>query len=385
MLRSIKTVIRRTTMVLLLATAPSLRAQGNSEITFLSPLDYYVAQRTSKKKGTVAVGGRFTNVPVKGLNIEARIVAGDRPGKWQRTRINLEERRFEARLNAPAGGWHRLEVRARVGSEVLAEGIVEHVGIGEVFVIAGQSNSANHGEERQNTTTGLVASFDGKRWRLSKDPQPGASGDGGSFLPPFGDAMVEKFRVPVGIGACGVGATSVREWLPQGVRFPNPPTLTGNVQPVPVGEWESKGTLFDRFTARAKQLGRHGFRAVLWHQGERDANQADETRTLRGDLYRDYLEQLIRATRRELGWDGPWFVAQASYHTPDDEGSPEIRAAQASLWKVGLALEGPDTDALKGSLRDTGGKGVHFSGAGLREHAAHWVEKVAPWLSGELR
>ena len=26
------------------------------------------------------------------------------------------------------------------------------------------------------------------------------------------------------------------------------------------------------------------------------------------------------------------------------------------------------------------GKGVHFSNAGLRAHAAVWMEKIAPWL-----
>jgi hypothetical protein len=192
--------------------------------------------------------------------------------------------------------------------------------------------------------------------------------------------MAERFHVPIGIVACGVGATSVREWLPKGARFPNPPTLTAHVQQLADGGWESKGTIFGAFSARMKPLGPRGFRAVLWHQGESDAHQADPTRTLPGNLYRDYLEQLIRDSRREIGWSAPWFVAQASYHVPGDEASPDIRAAQASLWKDGIAIEGPDTDALKGDLRDNGGQGVHFSGPGLREHAARWTEKVAPWL-----
>src|SRR6185295_1927041 len=130
------------------------------------------------------------------------------------------------------------------GTKVLAESAIEQVGVGEVFVIAGQSNSANHGAEKQNTRTGLVAAFDGQRWRPADDPQPGASGSGGSFIPPFGDAMAERFHVPIGIVACGVGATSVREWLPKGARFPTPPTLTGNVEQIPGGAWESKGLIF---------------------------------------------------------------------------------------------------------------------------------------------
>ena len=111
----------------------------------------------------------------------------------------------------------------------------------------------------------------------------------------------------------------------------------------------------------------------------RAANQKDPTGTLPGKLYREYLEHLIRATRNDIGWEAPWFVAQTSYHVAGDEASPDIRAAQASLWKDGVALEGPDTDTLKGDMREQEGKGVHFSGPGLRSHAAMWVERIRPW------
>ncbi len=357
-----------------------VKAHAGSNITLLSPLDRQVIQRSSKKKGPLKIRGELARFTSKSPTLEARLIVNGHAGKWRRLSVNQKPRTFEANWDAPAGGWHRLEVRARVGADVLAESVVEHVGVGEVFVIAGQSNSANHGEEKQQTRTGLVAAFDGQRWRPANDPQPGASGSGGSFIPSFGDAIAEKFHVPVGIVACGVGATSVREWLPEGATFPNPPTLTGHVRQLPDGEWESKGTLFAAFAERMKSLGARGFRAVLWHQGESDANQADSTRTLPGPLYRDYLTQLIRASRREIGWTAPWFVAQASYHAPGDEASPDIRGAQAALWKSGVAFEGPDTDTLKGNLRDSGAKGVHFSGRGQREHAARWVEKVSPWL-----
>jgi hypothetical protein len=73
-------------------------------------------------------------------------------------------------------------------------------------------------------------------------------------------------------------------------------------------------------------------------------------------------------------------VAQVSYHVPGDEASPDIRAAQAALWRDGIALQGPDSDALKGALRDSGGKGVHFSGPGLREHGKRWADTVGAWM-----
>jgi hypothetical protein len=350
-----------------------------------SPIDYQVYQRPDRGECKILIAGVWPAGITRPTKVEARLIGPGAPAAWRILEaVQSDSDRFRADLNAPPGGWYRLEVRVRDEGSVIAETAVEHVGVGEVFVVAGQSNSANHGEERQRTKTGLVAAFHEGKWQLANDPQPGASGDGGSFIPAFGDAIAERFDVPVGIIACGVGATSVREWLPRGTHFPNPPTLTGNVTQLANGEWESKGILFERLVKRIKQISPRGFRAVLWHQGESDANQKDASRTLEREMYRKSLEQLIHDSRREAGWEFPWFVAQASYHTPEDTGSSEIRAAQEVLWKSGVAIQGPNTDTMTGDLRDSGGKGVHFSGKGLREHGLRWAERVSPWLEKQL-
>lgn len=357
-----------------------------AELTLQAPLDFQVIQRTTPGKGTVRFTGSLTGETPSGpVAIEARLVEADIEPRqempWQRAAGSVSGQKVTGSLEAPAGGWWRLEVRViPEGGQEWARGSVAHVGIGEVFVIAGQSNSANHGEEKQVTQTRKVTAFDGTAWRIADDPQPGASGQGGSFIPSFADAVVAKEKVPVGIVACGIGATSVREWLPKGSTFPNPPTIESRVEALPDGTWASKGEAYAKFVSRLQSAGPRGFRAVLWHQGESDANQKDPARTLPGKLYREYLEKLILASRRDLGWEIPWFVAQASYHVPGDEGSEEIRAAQASLWRDGVAWEGPDSDALKGALRERDGQGVHFSGPGLRVHGEKWAEKVLPWL-----
>lgn len=358
----------------------SFEVVGAAELDLTSPLDHQVVQRTTPGKGTLRITGQLSEDAPGDVVVEARLLDGQKEAAWQRLNAKVVGRAISGMLEAPAGGWRKLEVRVTREGKEFATSSVEHVGIGEVFVVAGQSNSANHGEEKLTPQTGRVAAFDGTKWRIANDPQPGASGGGGSFIPAFGDAVARKLDVPVGIVACGIGATSVREWLPKGSMFRNPPTLTGRVEPLPNGEWASKGEAFAMFVSRMKSLGPNGFRAVLWHQGESDANQADPTRTLPGKVYRESLEKVIRESRREIGWDVPWFVAQVSYHVPGDEASPDIRAAQASLWKDGIALEGPDSDALKVDLRERNGQGVHFSGKGQREHGVKWAEKVLPWL-----
>jgi len=306
------------------------------------------------------------------------------PEPWKVLTVARTGDALSTQLDWKSGGWFRLELRVTVDEKIVWEDSVAHVGIGEVFVVAGQSNSANHGEERLKTNTNMVSAFDGRHWQIANDPQPGASGQGGSFMPPFGDAMATRFNVPIGIVACGIGATSVREWLPEGDAFPNPPTMEDRVIRLPNGDWQSKGEAFANLIACVKSQGKGGVRAVLWHQGESDANQRDPSRTLEGTRYRASLIRLIEASRKEIAWEVPWFVAQVSYHVPGDEASPDIRAAQASLWHEGIALEGPDSDSLKGDLRENNGQGVHFSSQGLKAHGEEWARKVAPWLTSEL-
>ena len=364
----------------LLALLP-LSLWGAPEIKLTSPTDYQVIQRQTRTEGRLTIAG--VRKDASGTQLEVRLLDAQGKGEWRQFDAGNGDA-FRGTIIAPAGGWYRCEARLTKDGKALAETSVAHVGIGEVFLVAGQSNSANHGEEKQNVKSGLVASFDRLNWHPADDPQRGASGNGGSFMPPLGDTLAAKFGVPIGFIPIGIGATSVREWLPAGVPFPAPPTLTYRVRQLPDSRWESNGVAYGTLVSRQRLFGPHGFRAVLWHQGESDANQKDPTRTLPGSLYQEHLGRIIRDSRQAAGWDAPWFVAQVSYHVPGDEASADIRDAQAGLWKTGLALQGPDSDALKGDLRERGGKGVHFSGNGLRIHAASWAEKITPWLEREL-
>ena len=381
-------------IVLVVVTACFCNAQDPNtpalHLNLTSPLDYQVVQRSALTGGKLIVAGSILPDSNTGLlpdkvevMVTGKSASGDLPAKWQPLPCDSHGA-FRGELNLPAGGWYRLEVRAfRQGTQV-GSAVVEHVGIGEIFIIAGQSNSANYGEEKHTTQTGLVAAYDGTRWQPAADPMSGAGGKKGSFMPLFGDAMAERFHVPIGIVAMGIGSTSVREWMPNGTLLSRLPPLTRNVITNADGKWEVSGHIFENFTARMKSLGPNGFRAVLWHQGESDARQADPERTLPGDLYRQDLEQLIRGSRQVIGWNAPWFVAQVSYHNPSDTSSADIRDAQKSVCDDGLAILGPDTDTLTGDMREKNGKGIHLSAKGLKAHADLWVQKVGPWLEQQI-
>lgn len=342
-------------------------------VVVTSPLDYQVFQRQTLGRGTILVAGRTT---VSCDRVEAR--AG---GAWEPMSLDSATHQFRGNVERSAGGFFAVEVRALRAGGPVAEAAVRHVGIGEVFVIAGQSNSTNYGEERQVSRTRMVVTFSGELWRIADDPQPGVQDDShnGSFIPAFGDALYERLRVPIAVACVGAGSTSVRQWLPKGERFRNQPAMTRYAEPAVAGGWESTGQLFDGMMRRIRQLGDYGFRALLWHQGESDAHQPSG-HEISGDEYRALMRRLIAASRAAAGWNFPWFVAQVSYHKPDDPSAPEIREAQASLWRSGVALEGPDTDRLTRGYRQNNGTGIHFSAKGLEAHGSLWAEKLAAYI-----
>lgn len=340
----------------------------NSIITVTTPLEYQVIQRRSRRDGIIRVAG--TCQPPCG-RIEVKLAGNTMEGLphatgWLTVRIDPATGSFQIDLVTPAGGWYALHIRAMAGTKTIARATVSHIGIGEVFVGAGQSNSTSCGglgstsrlDGPTRTRTRRVSTFDGTQWRIADDPQPGAHDAhvGGSFWPAFGDAMAKKYNVPIGVAVTGHAGTSIRQWTPA-------------------------DPLFHWTLARLRQLGPDGFRAMLWHQGETDADISMDT-----DAYANALAEIITGWRTELNRDFPFFVAQATFIPwPKEKVFPEVRAAQQRLWKRKIALQGPDTDTMRGDLRDCGGKGIHFSKKGLKVHGEAWAEKVGAWLDPRLK
>lgn len=384
-------VMRKLFFPLIIFSAVAAIAQTNEiKLNLISPLDYQVFQRQTATNGKIVVEvaletkarGALTNLE----KLEAQL-AGNAVKKfpdWQPLPFDNRVRHFRAELSVPAGGWYRLEVRLIGSGTNIAEANVEHVGVGEIFVVAGQSNAANHGEEKQQARNPLVVEFGNGNWHPAKDPEPGASGKGGSFMPAFGDAMAARFNVPIGIVAIAEGSTSVREWLPKNDFMVAPPDTGRNTILAGSNSWVSTGDLFNRIITAQQMLGTNGFRAVLWHQGESDCFEPAD-RQISPEIYRQYLQRVIGTSRAAAGWHVPWFVAQASYHPDHPDGSPELRAAQKSLATDGIALAGPNTDELGAEWRQNNGKGIHFNARGLQKHGDLWAQIVGGWLQQQLQ
>ena len=357
-------------------------ATAAADVILTSPLDYQVFQRETRLRGTIQIRGRLL-APADSVEVRVagRGIDGPLAATWHKLSLDQHTGEFRADLTTAAGGFYEVDVRVQHGAQRGATLTVPHVGVGEVFVVSGQSNSTNYGEVPQLTGTGMVTTFSGEVWRLANDPQPGVQDNSkkGSFIPSFGDALYRRYRVPIGVASVGHGSTSVRQWLPADEPVEVMPTMTKYVIQNADGALTSDGTLFNGMMMRIRQLGVHGFRAVLWHQGESDSHQPSE-HEITAEAYRRMLEHIIQATRSQAGWNIPWFVAQATYHTPEDTSCPPIREAQRSLWQSGIAFEGPDTDTLTAVYRQNNGKGTHFNDAGLKAHGQLWAHQVELYL-----
>lgn len=256
---------------------------------------------------------------------------------------------LEAHPKITSGGWYRLEVRCRASDRTIALGSVEPFGVGEVFVVAGQSYATNCNDEqfKVGESQQRVVAFDSTKgsWGVAHDPQPTPDGStGGSIWPPLGDALVNDLQIPIGFANVGVGATSSGQWLP--------------------GQ-----SLHDRLVATGKALGR--FRAVLWQQGESDVIAKTPTET-----YIRNLKAIREAASEQWEIAPTWYLAKSTFHPtvyndPFNEG--RIRSALEELSKQPGFRAGPDTDALKGKNRGGPQSRRHFSPLGQRNAAAMWL------------
>jgi len=319
-----------------------------------SPLERQVFQRGADGTGQVAIAAAL---PGGAAVIEARAMVGEGAprGKavdwsivFDARKTDPETGRFRGALQVPAGGWYRIEVRARKGDQTLVQAALEKVGVGDVFVTAGQSNSVNFGQARQAAKDDRVVYFDGKSFAPAKDPIPGGFGGGWTPWALLGDLLAKRWNVPICFRSSTLTYTPVSEWLP---------TAMHNQYP----------TLVERL----KAFDPHGVRAVLWHQGE-----SDSLAKTSAEQYCAQLTQVIQCVRKEIGYDVDWFVAQASFHPGCGKPQQEpVAEGQKLIWKSKVAFPGPVTDDLLG--KEYRSDGVHFTERGLQTHAQRWFEAIA--------
>ena len=371
-----------------------------AQINITYPTSRAVFQRNNTNQSPIYIAGNYSTFADK---IEARAVA--RPmtptqgitTNWTIIQLNPLNGYYFGTLNV-SGGWYDLEVRHWNGTTLLGTALLQRIGVGEVFLIAGQSNATGDSDLKNQGNYGPRANDD--RVSVVNYTVNFPTNYGGIVLPraefsrldstfniaPFGvsawcwgalgDTLTKRLNVPVAFFNGGWSGTSSNAWRESA----NDSTATPfNFFTMP------RGMPYGNLRAALHfYVAQFGVRAVLWHQGETDNLQNIDRNT-----YGNNLKTVINKSREHsVKPNLAWVVSKASRFkglgiTNSRTWQPVIDAQNDVIGLSGngqanyttQVFEGPITDGLVGPNIRTNDS-VHFVGNGHRILAGVWNQRL---------
>ncbi|MBC7767068.1 hypothetical protein H7Y21_03690 [Arenimonas sp.] len=320
----------------------------NYSITINSPRTFQVFQRNENNRADIIISGKYLGSPSE---IEA----------------SFQGEPYTSIDKSPSGGkFSGILKNQRVGQGILKVRFSDqlsindekgNIGIGDIFVIAGQSNASGRGEHNQiNTSSNFKASIFGNddKWKELEDPTDSdidqvdlVSRDtaGGSAWPILATYFLNSQKVPVAFVPTAKGATSINQWQKNYVRS------AGNIN------------LYSSMKRRIEAVGGN-VKAILFLQGEADASTGMDTVT--------YRKQMIRfADDVNTDFATPIIAGQiGDMPTTATNNVDQVREAQRMVWnQKSNVFAGPTLYDVPISLKDH----VHFvSDSSLQILAERW-------------
>ena len=293
------------------------------------PEDWQILQQDESGNGSIELGGRWQyEIPGQ---VEARLVWEDTgvpvaAGLDWRAAQTREDGTWEAALKGiPAGGLYRLETRLRTAENPAGEwsprGDMRHfLGVGDLWVIAGQSNSAGYGRGpcQDPPEMGVHLFRNSERWALASHPMNESTdtrhpvnrenaNPGHSPYLQFGRLLKRTLCHPVGLVQTALGGSPLTRWNPG--------------EPGPAD-------LFENMVQCVQKAGGK-VRGILWYQGESDAGTGADAST-----YARRFGRAAAAWREALGDpELPVLTVQVNrvYQPPDTDADrrwSQVREAQ---------------------------------------------------------
>lgn len=235
---------------------------------------WQIIQRDSDGFGRAVFGGELAEVSSDTVVFVRTVREDDNIPVIEWDEAEIDGNRWSYGLILPEGGLYRVEACLKesgytgYGSRIK---ILYHVGVGDIYILAGQSNMTGYGQDTAYDPPCLgVHSFanDG-HWRLAVHPLADASdmiydnpetASGTSPALSFARRLKEVLGIPIGIVPTAVGGTKLSTWHP-----------------------EQDGSNYRSMMKRFEKLGK--IKGFLWFQGCSDALENEA---------RDYYERFVR-------------------------------------------------------------------------------------------
>jgi hypothetical protein len=314
---------------------------------------------------------------------------------------------FQGKIKAK-GGWYALWVRSMDDNKVWQDStMLSRVGVGENFIIAGQSN-AQGGSKRKPIEKGAsddrvnCANFYnffaesnsnpthkvfGERsldfpfdnfTKMDDNATIGPTGLSLYYWPILGDSLVKKLNVPVCFYNAAWFGTTMKNWLESAKGLPSANPWTNNTV------FYTDGFPYINLKKVVEAFGvKGGVRSILWLQGETD-NNFETT----GPAYYSQFTELISIFRKQTGLDIPWVIAEASFTANRYEKgactpplwNPSIIKAQQDVVTISQISEmygGPNFDQTEVPRKDDlYSLCVHFTPDAYSQVANAWLKKL---------
>lgn len=353
---------------ILLLSLSFIEAYSQMQITF--PVSRVVFQRDNQNLATFNVAGDYS---IELDRVEARLipfqVGQGESTNWQII-SNVSKGIFNGTISGK-GGWYKLEVRGIKNGAIVANTSLDRVGIGEVFLVAGQSNAEgqpSYPGGEIGTTEDRVSCVDFVEYFFDENLLPFKFSQLGDFkkVGPYnpvpwywarlGEKLCQKLNVPVLFYGNAVGGTSVLWWAQSanGIDLRQQQPLFVKVPGMPYRGIQ--GTL-QHYASRT------GIRAVLWHQGESDITMSSQD-------YFNNLKTIIDKSRRDVEHSNlPWVVARVG----------NINGQNLVANQVPNVYQGPNTDERIPDVPQYRFNG-HFAYEGLSLAANLWFESLGDYF-----
>jgi len=256
------------------------------------PQPWAIVQQKDGKAEIGLSGIWHTEEKVSGAQVYARIVreeTAETVTDWIAATME-EGRAWSVKMEGvPAGGLYRIETSLQVNGNPALEwamrgDMIHHVGVGDLWIIAGQSNAAGYGKGPVNDPPepGIHLFRNSNRWDLATHPfnestntmhaeNRETANPGHSPFLAFARILKRELGYPIGLVQTALGGSPLQAWNPN-----------------------EEGLLYRNMLNIAREAGGSA-RGVVWYQGCSDCYPG------MSETYADRFGEMVARWRRDLG------------------------------------------------------------------------------------